>query len=97
MRSYGIYSKVILNSLVCDRFIPRLIRLVVFIIWTKAELLSIMLWLIFDRAKLFCGLTLNYNLVVCGTPNLIKLCYSSTYKGGEYIRSSIGVYGMVCL
>ena len=41
MRSYGIYSKVVLNGLVCDRFIPRLIRLLVSIIWSKAELLSI--------------------------------------------------------
>ena len=62
MRSYGIYSKVVLNGLVCDQFIPRLIRLVVSIIWTKAELLSITLWLVYDHVKLFCGLTLNYNL-----------------------------------
>ena len=80
MRSYGIYSKVILNGLVCDRFIPRLIRLVVSIIWTKAELLSITLWLVYDLVKLFCGLTLNYSLVVCGTPNLIGLYYFLAYK-----------------
>ena len=49
-------------------------------IWTKAELLSITLWLVYDCVKLFCGLTLNYNLVVCSTPNLIKLCYSLAYK-----------------
>ena len=79
MRSYGIYSKVILNGLICDRFIPRLIRLVVSIIWPKAELLSITVWLVYDRVKLFCGLTLNYSLVVCGTPNLIGLYYSLAY------------------
>ena len=80
MCSYGVYSRVVLNGLVCDRFIPRLIRLVVFIIWTKAELFSITLWLVYDRAKLFCGLTLNNTLVVCGTPNLIESCYSLAYK-----------------
>ena len=53
MHNYDIYSKVVLNGLVCDRFIPMLIRLVVSIIWTKAELLSITLWLVFDRVKLF--------------------------------------------
>ena len=80
MHSYSVYSKVLLNGLVFDRFIPRLIRLVVFIIWTKAELLNITLWLVYDPVKLFCGLTLNYNLVVCDTPNLIELCYSLAYK-----------------
>ena len=80
MCSYGIYSKVVLNELVCDRFIPRLISLVVSIIWTKAELFSITLWLVYDRVKLFCGLTLNCNLVVHSTPNLIELCYSLAYK-----------------
>ena len=90
MRSYGIYSEVVLNGLVCDRFIPRLIRLVVSIIWTKAKLLSITLWLVYDCVKLFCGLTLNYNLVVCGTPNLIELRYFLAYN-------SISVYGMVYL
>ena len=30
--------------------------------------------------KLFCGLALNYNLVVCGTPNLTELCYFLAYK-----------------
>ena len=80
MRSYGVYSKVIVNGLVYDRFIHRLIRLVLFIIWTKAELLSITLWLVYDRVKLFCGLTLNYSLVVCSTPNLIGLYYSLAYK-----------------
>ena len=29
-----------LKGLVCEQFIPRLIRLVVFIIWTKAKVLS---------------------------------------------------------
>ena len=80
MRSYGAYSKVVLNGLVCNRFIPRLIRLVVSIIWIKAELLSITLWLLYDRVKLFCCSMLNYNLVVCGMPNLIGLCYSLVYK-----------------
>ena len=80
MRSYGVYSKVVLNSLVCDRFIARLIRLVVSIKLTKAKMLSITLWLVYDRAELFCGLTLNYNFVVCGTPNLIELCHSLAYK-----------------
>ena len=80
MCNYGIYAKVVLQGLVYDQFIPRLIRLVVFIIWTKAKLFSIMLWLVYDCVKLFCGLTLNYNLVVCGTPNLIKLCYSLANK-----------------
>ena len=80
MRSYGVYSKVVLKGLVCDRFIPRLIRLIVSIIWMKAELLSITLWLVYNHVKLFCDLTLNYNLVVCGMPNLIELCYSLAYK-----------------
>ena len=80
MRSYGIYSKVILNGLVCNRFIRRLIRLLVSIIWSKAELLSITLWLVYDRVKLFCGLMLNYSLVVCGMPSLIGLYYSLAYK-----------------
>ena len=30
--------------------------------------------------KTFCALTLNYNLVVCGIPNLIELHYSLAYK-----------------
>ena len=59
---------------------PRLIKLVVSIIWTKAKLLSTMLWFVFDHVKLFCGLTLNYNLVACGTPNLIELCYFLAYN-----------------
>ena len=80
MCSYGVYSKVILNGLVFDRFIPRLIRLLVFVICTKAKLLSITLWLVFDRIKHFCGLALNYNLVTCSTPNLTELCYSLAYK-----------------
>ena len=80
MHSYSIYSKAVLNGLVCDQFIPRLIRLLVSIIWSKAELLSIMLWLVYDRVKHFCGLTLNYSFVVCGTPNLIGLYYSLSYK-----------------
>ena len=75
MRSYSFYSKVVLKGLVCDRFIPRLIRLVVSIIWTKTKLLSITLWLVYDHIKLFCGLILNHKLMVCGTPNLIELCY----------------------
>ena len=62
MHSYSVYSKGVLNGLVCDQFILKLIRLVGSIIWTKAELLSIMLWLVYDCVKLFCGLTLNYNL-----------------------------------
>ena len=76
IRSYSFYSKVALKGLVCDQFIPRLIRLVVSIIWTKAKLLSITLWLVYDCVKPFCGLMLNYNLVVCGMPNVIELCYS---------------------
>ena len=80
MCSCGVYSKVVLNSLVCDQIIPRLIRSVVSIIWTKAELLNITFCLVYDRVKLFCGLTLSYNLVVCGKPNLIELCYSLAYK-----------------
>ena len=80
MRSYSVYSKVVLNGFVCDQFIPTLIRLVISFIWTKAELLSITLWLVYDCAKRFCDLTLNYNLVVCGTPNLIELYYSLAYK-----------------
>ena len=47
---------------------------------TKDKLLSIMLWLVYDHVNLFYGLMLNYNLVVCGTPNLIELCYSLAYK-----------------
>ena len=39
------------------------------------DLLIIMLWLVYDCKKLFYDLKLNYNLVVCGTPNLIELCY----------------------
>ena len=81
MHGYSVYSKVVLNGLVCDRFIPRIIRLVVSITWTKAELLNITLWLVYDRVKLFCGLTctLSYNLVVYNKPNLIELCYSLAY------------------
>ena len=46
-----------------------------------SKLLSITLWLVFDRIKLFCGLMLNYNnLVVCGMPNLIELSYFLAYK-----------------
>ena len=80
MHSYGFYSKVVLKGLVFNQFIPKLIRLVVSTIWTKAKLLSIMLWLVYDRIKLLCGLMLNYNLEVCGMPNLIELCYSLDYK-----------------
>ena len=80
MHGYRVYSKVVLKGRVCNQFIPRLIRLVVSIIWTKAKPLSITLWLVFDHIKLFWGLMLNYNLVVCGTPNLIKLCYFLAYK-----------------
>ena len=80
MCSYNVYSKVVLNGLVCDQFLPRLIRLVISITWTKAKLLSIMLWLVYDRVKLFCDLKLNYNLVVCVMPNLIELCYSLAYN-----------------
>ena len=69
MCSYGIYSKVVLKGLVCDRFISRFVTLVVSIIWTKAKLLSITLWLAYNRLKLFCGM-----------PNLIELCYSLAYK-----------------
>ena len=54
--------------------------LVVSIIWTNAKLLSITLWLVYNCVKLFCGLTLNYSLVVCGMPNLIELCYFLAYK-----------------
>ena len=43
-------------------------------------MLGIMLWLVYDCTKLFCDLKLNYNLVVCGTPNLIELCYSVAFK-----------------
>ena len=70
----------VLKGLVCDRIIPRFTRLVVYIIWTKAILLSITLWLVYDRIKLFCDLMLNYNLVVWGTPNLIGLRYFLAYK-----------------
>ena len=41
---------------------------------------SITLWLVFNDVNLFCGLMLNYNLVVCGTPNLIELCGLLAYK-----------------
>ena len=70
----------VLRGLVCDRFMPALIRLVVSIIWTRDKLLSITLWLVYDHVKLFCGLTLNYNLVVYGMPNLIELCYFLVYN-----------------
>ena len=53
MRRYGSYSKVVLKGLVCDGFIPRLIKLVVSVIRTKAKLLSFTLWLVYDRVKLF--------------------------------------------
>ena len=55
-----------------------------------------MLWLVYDLVKLFCGLMLNNNLVVRGTPNLTELCYFLAYKEC-FIYSSIGVYGVVCL
>ena len=80
MCSYDVYTKVVLKGLVCGRFISRLIRLVVSIIWIKAKLFSITLWLVYDCIHLFCSLTLNYNPVVCGTPNLIELCYFLAYK-----------------
>ena len=41
--------------------------------------------------QLFCDLMLNYTLTVCGTPNLIEVCYFLAYK--EHF--SIGVYDMV--
>ena len=34
--------KVVLKGFACDQFVPRLIRLVVSIIWTKAKLLSML-------------------------------------------------------
>ena len=74
----SVYSKVVLNCLVCDSFIPRLIRLLVSIIWTKAKLLSITLWLVNGHVKLFC--VIIYTLVVCGTPNVIELHYFLVYK-----------------
>ena len=46
----------------------------------KAKLLSITLWSAYDHIKLFCGLMLNYSLVVCGMPNIIKLSYFLAYK-----------------
>ena len=39
-----------------------------------------MLWLVNDHVKLFYDLKLNYNLVVCGMPKLVELCYSLAYK-----------------
>ena len=84
MRSYGIYSKVTLKNLLCDQFMPRFIRLVVSVIWTKATLLSNMLWLVYDLVKLFRNLMLNYNLVVCSVPNLIELCYFLAYRIAGY-------------
>ena len=63
MRSYDDYSKVVLNDLICDQLIPRLIRLVVFIIWTNAKLLSITLWLVYDCVKVF--LWFNVKLQPC--------------------------------
>ena len=81
MCRYSIHSKVVVTKgLVCEQFIPRLIRLVVSNLWTKAKFLSITLWLVYDCVNLFHGLTLNYNLVVCGMPNLIELCYFLSYK-----------------
>ena len=59
-------QKVVLNGFVCDRFIPRLIGVVVPIIWTKTKMLSIMLRLVYDHVKL------HYDLVVCSTLNLIE-------------------------
>ena len=54
--------------------------MVVSIIWTKAKMLSNMLQLVYDCIILFCDLKLHYDLVVCGTPNLIELCYFLAYK-----------------
>ena len=48
------------------------------IFWVNC--LALTLWLVYDCVKLSCDLMLNYNLMVCGTPNLIELCYSSAYK-----------------
>ena len=48
VHNYEIYSKVVLKGLVYDCFMPRLIRFIVSIIWTKATLLSIMLWFVYD-------------------------------------------------
>ena len=39
-----------------------------------------MLWLVYDCVKLFCNLKLNYNLMVCDTPNIIELCYFLAYE-----------------
>ena len=49
-------------------------------IWTKAKLLSIMLWLVTDHVIIFCNLKLNYNLGVCGTPNLINYVISQLIR-----------------
>ena len=70
-------------------YLHRLIRLAVSIIWTKAKLFSIMPWLVYEHIHHFCNLKLNYNLVVCGMPNLIKLCYFLAYKEHYSIHSSI--------
>ena len=62
--------------------------MVVSILWTEAKVFSIMLQLACDRVNY---LKLQYNLLVCGTPNLIELCYLSAYKE-HLVHSSIGVY-----
>ena len=80
MHSYSVYSKVVLKHLACNRFISRLIRWVISIIKTKAKVFGIILLLVYDHIKRFCDLKLNYNLMVCGMPKLIKLCYYLAYK-----------------
>ena len=46
----------------------------------RLNCLAITLWLVYDHVNLFCDLKLTYDLIVCGTSNLIELFYFLAYK-----------------
>ena len=68
------------TSFVIELYLGLLDWLFLLYVWTKAKLLSITLWSAYDHVKRFCDLTLSYNLVVYGVPNLFELCYFLAYK-----------------
>ena len=62
MHSDGIYSKVALNVLVCDRFIRTYVDLLdwSFVLYKqRLKLLSIILWLVYNHVKLFLGFNIK--------------------------------------
>ena len=55
--------------------------------------------LVYGCLKCFClifTLSLSNDLVVCGSPNLIELCYSLVYSK-QFNVYFMGVHGIVCL